>query len=323
MTHPDGAWPSVSVVMPCYNAAAYMADALASIQAQRYEGELEILVVDDGSTDASVRVAGSFSNVRVLTQKNRGPAAARNLGLAQARGEVLAFLDADDLWTEGSLNCRVEVLRTRAEVGVVFGNFTRWTPAPAPGMAAPERPDQLPAWALQAVDRGWVYPEILLDPIVHIIATAVRRSVVEAIGGFDETLRTGEDYDFFIRAARHCRFARVEPVVARYRQHAASITRIPQARSNEYTVVSRAIERFGLSAPDGRPLEASRLAQRLQRLCFDHALQHLHAGDPGIAAAGFRAAIRHDPMRAKAWLFAGLAAVKARLQGVRRTVPLQ
>ena len=323
MTPADGAWPSVTVVMPCYNAAPFLADAIASIHAQRYAGALEILVVDDGSTDDSVRVAGSFRHVKVLTQNNRGPAAARNLGLAQATGEVLAFLDADDLWTEGSLNCRVALLRTHADMGVVFGNFTRWTPAAAPGQAAQEQPDQLPAWALQAVDRGWVYPDILLDPIVHIIATVVRRSVVQAIGGFDETLRTGEDYDFFIRAAQHCRFGRVDEVVARYRQHAASITRVPQARSNEYTVVLRAVERFGLARPGGQPLEASRLARRLQRLCFDHALQHLHTGDPGIAAAGFRAAIKHDPLRAKAWLFAALATVKTRLQAARRPVPLQ
>ena len=303
MTPADGAWPSVTVVMPCYNAAPFLADAIASIHAQRYAGALEILVVDDGSTDDSVRVAGSFRHVKVLTQHNRGPAAARNLGLAQATGEVLAFLDAD--------------------LGVVFGNFTRWIPAAAPGQAAQEQPDQLPAWAVQAADRGWVYPDILLDPIVHIIATVVRRSVVQAIGGFDETLRTGEDYDFFIRAAQHCRFGRVDEVVARYRQHAASITRVPQARSNEYTVVLRAVERFGLARPGGQPLETSRLARRLQRLCFDHALQHLHTGDPGIAAAGFRAAIKHDPLRAKAWLFAALATVKTRLQAARRPVPLQ
>ena len=183
-----------------------------------------------------------------------------------------------------------------------------------------EQADQLPDWAVQAAGRGWVYPHILLDPIVHIIATVVRRSVVQAIGDFDTSLRTGEDYDFFIRAARHCRFGRVNQVVARYRQHAASITRVPQPTSNEYVVVTRAMQRYGTQGPGGQSLEAHRLAQRLQRLCFDHALQHLHAGDPRSAASGFRAAIRHDPLRAKAWLFAAVAAVKARLHAAERVV---
>ena len=313
-------WPSVSVIMPCYNAAATIAEAIGSILAQAYEGELEIVVVDDGSTDDSVRAAAALPHVKVLMQANQGPAAARNLALAQSRGEVLAFLDADDLWTADSLRCRVQLLRNDPALGVVFGNFSRWTPAAGAHPGEAERPDQLPAWAVQAANRGWVYPDILLDPIVHIIATVVRRSVVQAIGPFDSGLRTGEDYDFFIRAAQHCRFARVDQVVARYRQHAASITRVPQPASNEYVVVTRAMQRYGTQGPDGRRLDAPRLARRLQRLCFDHALQHLNAGDPRIAASGFRAAIRHDPLRAKAWLFAAVAAVKARLYPSAGTV---
>lgn len=308
------AWPLVSVIVPCFNAAPFIADAIRSILDQQYGGALEILVIDDGSTDDSVRVASALDRVKVHSQKNRGPAAARNLALEHARGDVIAFLDADDLWTAGSLDCRVERLLADPAVGVVFGNFSRWTPASTTGEPERDLPDRLPEWALEAVRTGWVYPDILLDPIVHIIATVVRRSVVDAIGSFDAGLRTGEDYDFFIRAARHCRFDRVDRVVARYRQHAASITRVPQAISNEYTVVSRALSRYGSAGPGGRALDAKRLAQRLQRLCFDHALQHLHAGDPRIAAQGFRAAIRHDPLRAKAWLFAAVAAIKSRLQ---------
>lgn len=307
-------WPSVSVIMPCYNAAPFIADALRSILAQQYPGDLEILVVDDGSTDESVSVAAAFDRVKVLAQQNAGAAAARNLALTQARGDVIAFLDADDLWTAGSLACRVERLLADPAAGVVFGNFSRWIPPTAAGNLGSELPDQLPDWAIDVARAGWVYPDILLDPIVHIIATVVRRSVVDAIGGFDATLRTGEDYDFFIRAARHCRFSRVDRVVARYRQHPASITRKPQPTSNAYTVVCRAIDRYGIAGRGGQALDARRLARRLQRLCFDHALHHLYEGDPGIAARGFRAAIRHDPWRFKAWLFAVVATAKSRLQ---------
>lgn len=308
----DDAWPSVSVVMPCYNAQAFIADALQSIAAQQYPGTIEILVVDDGSIDNSVQIASEFAQVTVLQQKNAGPAAARNLGLQHAHGEVIAFLDADDLWTPDSLRCRVEMLLADADAGVVFGNFTFWTPAE--GMPPSDVPCRLPESVRDASRSGWVYPEILLDPIVHIIATIVRRSVIERIGGFDTSLRTGEDYDFFIRAAHHCRFIGIDAIVARYRQHPTSITRCPQPSNNEYTVVRRAIARSGTTGPDGRQLGPQLLAQRLQRMCFDHALLHLRHGDPAIAARGFRAAIVHYPWRMKSWLFAAVATVKAALR---------
>jgi len=298
--------------MPCYNAQAFIGDALQSILAQRYPGPLEILVVDDGSSDASVQVASAFPHVTVLQQRNAGPAVARNLGLQRACGDLIAFLDADDVWTPDSLCCRVEPLRADPSAGVAFGNFTIWTPTE--DLAGSEMPCELPASVLGACRTGWVYPEILLDPIVHIIATVVRRSVIDRIGGFDTGLRTGEDYDFFIRAAQHCRFICVDAVVARYRQHPTSITRRPQPNNNEYTVVRRAIDQRGTTGPDGRQLDPRLLAQRLQRMCFDHALLHLRQGDPAIAARGFRAAIAHHPWRLKSWLFAALATVKATLR---------
>jgi len=297
--------------MPCYNAGHFIADSLRSILAQQYPGELEILVVDDGSTDDSVQVASAFEHVRVLRQQNQGPAAARNFALEHAKSEVIAFLDADDLWTPDSLRSRIQRLLELEDVGVVFGDFAYWTPAQGSEQDNSDQPCRLPDSVLPAVRTGQIYPEILLDPIVHIIATVVRRSVVDAIGLFDTSLRTGEDYDFFIRASRHCRFSHVETVVARYRQHASSITRVPQPSSNEYSVVSRALARYGSSGPDGRQLDARLLARRMQKMCFDHALQHLHHGDPRIAASGFKAAIRHHPWRLKSWLFAALAELKS------------
>ncbi len=302
-------WPSVSVIMPCYNAGPFLAESLRSIVDQNYPGHLEILVVDDGSTDDSVQIAASFDGVRLLRQQNGGPAAARNHALSHANGDVLAFLDADDVWTPGSLQCRVERLVAQADVGIVFGDFSYWTPTP--GALPEDLPSQLPDSVLDAIRTGWVYPEILLDPIVHIIATVVRRSVIEAIGVFDTNLRTGEDYDFFIRAARHCRFSHVEKVVSRYRLHASSITRVPQPRSNEYSVVSKALANYGTGGADGRQLDASLLAMRLHKMSFDHALQHLRHGDPRIAASSFRAAIRHYPWRLKPLLLAAVAELKS------------
>ena len=100
----------VSVVIPVYNAARFLADAIRSVQAQRHP-RIEIIVVDDGSTDGSGEVARSFAGVRCLRQANGGIAAARNAGVHEARGNLLAFLDADDLWTPGKLALQLDVLR--------------------------------------------------------------------------------------------------------------------------------------------------------------------------------------------------------------------
>lgn len=306
--------------MPCFNAAPFIADSIRSVVSQDYPGPLELLVVDDGSSDDSVAIASRFDNVRVFSQTNQGPAAARNLALSHASGQLIGFLDADDQWLPGSLRARVECLEDHADSGVVFADFTRWTTASRHGQLDDEHTDQLPAAVEASADSGWLYPHILLDPIVHIITAVVRREVLDVIGGFDPALRTGEDYDLLIRLSRQCRFQRLRRVVARYRIHAGGTTRTPRPLNNEYEVAQRAISRYGIEGLRGERIDPRLLAKRLQRMCFDHAYSHFWRGDARIAFRGFARALRHDPSRAKAWLYVFLAAAKASLSitGVNR-----
>lgn len=299
--------------MPCHNAAPFIAEAIRSVLDQDYAGELEILVVDDGSTDDSVRLASSFSSVRVLTQANQGPAAARNLALQHARGTVIAFLDADDQWLPGSLKSRVDCLLANPEVGVVFANFSHWTPNTQDLSLSTEVADCLPASVAEAANSGWLFPEILLDPIVCIITALVRREVFDAVGTFDPQLRVGEDYDLWIRIAQRFRFHRMDQVVARYRHHAACTTRVPRTDNTVLDLIERSIREFGLVGPRGTVIDRHLLGKRLHRMCFDHAYGHFWRGDARVAAEGFRLSLRHDPFRAKAWIYALLAAGKASL----------
>jgi glycosyltransferase involved in cell wall biosynthesis len=312
---PPNALPSVSVVMPCFNAGPYITAAIDSVLAQRYEGPLEILVVDDGSTDASVSVAAAKPQVRVLQQSNQGPAAARNRGIQAATGELIAFLDADDQWLPGSLLPRVLCLVQRPEIGVAFADFTRWTPADDAGGQEREVPERLPAFTDEAVRSGWLYPEILLDTIVHIITAVVRREVFVVVGDFDVGLRMGEDYQFWIRAAQQFRFAKLDLLAARYRLHASGTTRVPRAENHEYRVTTGAMAQFGLVGQRGTPVDRELLARRLHRMCFNHALLHAAHGSAAVAAANFRQAARHRPLHLKAWAFWLRASVKARAMG--------
>lgn len=113
--------PLVSVIVPVYNGCRYLAEALGSIFHQRYE-PVEIIMVDDGSTDGSAEVAKSFgSQITYIFQENQGTAAARNLGVETAKGSLLAFLDQDDVWLENKLHRQVRTMIELPEVQVVFG----------------------------------------------------------------------------------------------------------------------------------------------------------------------------------------------------------
>jgi glycosyltransferase involved in cell wall biosynthesis len=176
--------PLVSVIVPAFNAEAFLAEALRSILAQGHN-ELEIAVVDDGSTDGTARIAAAFGPpVRYLRQDNRGPAAARNTGLAATTGSLVAFLDADDLWPEGSLRVRLDFLARHPDHAAVHGRVRDlW-----PDLLGPGRHQLDPPRASFAFNVG---------------SALFRRSLFITIGGFDETLRHGEDVDLLVRAAAH------------------------------------------------------------------------------------------------------------------------
>lgn len=172
----------ISVIVPVYNGARFLAAALESVGAQHYR-PAEVIVVDDGSTDDTAAVAKRYGGVRYLRQPNLGAAAARNAGAAAATGELLAFLDADDLWLPEKLTRQVRYLEQHPDVDAVV---THQRLAIAPGA---ERP-------------GWVPQEWLERPQVGLVPSAlmVRRTAFEAVGGFDVRYRTGEDTDWFARA---------------------------------------------------------------------------------------------------------------------------
>lgn len=163
--------PLLSVVVPVFNGRRWLAEALASVRRQEVS-ELELLVVDDGSTDGSAELVCELApEAQCWRQENRGAAAARNAGLGRARGEFVAFLDHDDVWPDGSLRARREALTAHPPAWFVLGRTRFLAPrAPAP----------------------WVSP--------NLGAALFRRGVFERLGGFDERRRMIEDVDWFLRA---------------------------------------------------------------------------------------------------------------------------
>jgi glycosyltransferase involved in cell wall biosynthesis len=197
--------PLVSVIMPAFNAERYLSRAVESVLRQTLV-DLELLIVDDGSSDDTVALANSYrerdARVRVLMQRNAGPGPARNLGFGSATGRCFAFLDSDDEWDEPFLEENVARLLARPDVDIVIGN-ARNRGGPRDGQ--PSRP-------LRRDEQLITLAEILADETALFIMAVFRREVVEAIGGFDPAIFTNEEYEMWIRAslagftfARHTR----------------------------------------------------------------------------------------------------------------------
>ena len=199
----------VSVIVPCHDAARYIDEALASVAAQGVP-DLEVLVIDDGSTDDSAAVAARHGGaVRVHSQPNAGAAAARNRGLELARGALVAFLDADDVWTPNSLGDRLAALDAEPDAGYAAGLVQQFV--------SPDFPAESRSHLAEFVEvsAGRVAGGML-----------VRRSVIESVGHFDAAYRSGEVIDWVARAdAAGVRAALVPRVVLRRRIHAANSTR--------------------------------------------------------------------------------------------------
>ena len=193
----------VSVVIPVYNMGRYLADASRSVFVQDYR-PIEVIVVDDGSTDDTAAVAHSFSDIAYLYQVHQGVPAARNAGIALSQGEFVAFQDADDLWAPSKLSVQVQWLLEHPETGYVAAHFRNFLET---GVARPP----------------WVTEEQLAkDQKGGIPNLMVRRSVFQIIGVFDPSHDHGSDLDWVVRAKDAKIVAEMLPDVLLYRRIHAS-----------------------------------------------------------------------------------------------------
>jgi glycosyltransferase involved in cell wall biosynthesis len=212
----------VSVVIPTYNRAGYIGEAVASVLAQTFQ-DFEIIIVDDGSTDETANIVHAIQDSRIsfLTQEHRGVSAAVDLGWRAARGEYIARLDSDDRWLATLLQELVAVLDADAAADVVY--------ARAQGMDADGKP--LPQ-LIGTAERfpGETLKSLIYGDFVCPGAVLVRRSAIARVGGYDESLIANEDWDIWIRIAQHAYIRYVPRVLAQYRYHPQNLTRTTSDR---------------------------------------------------------------------------------------------
>jgi glycosyltransferase involved in cell wall biosynthesis len=200
--------PLVSAIIPVLNGERFLAAAVASIRRQRYP-RIEVIVVDDGSTDGTVAVASSLGDgVRCVSQANAGPPAARNRGLELARGNLIAFLDADDLWSEDKLEVQAGRMLADPEVDAVMGTTQIFLRSAAMDDATTLGEPAGP-------------PALLLS----LGSALFRREVFDRVGRFDVSQRMDDDVDWFLRALEAgVRVLPLRNVVQYYRRHDRNIT---------------------------------------------------------------------------------------------------
>jgi len=173
--------PLVSVIVPVFNGERFLGEALQSVFEQDHR-PIEVIVIDDGSTDGSAEIAKSYEDVVLIQQANLGPAAARNAGLDRATGSFFAFLDADDRMAPGRLTTQLEHLRDHPDIGCVAMSQELML---EPGMTIPY----------------WLRPMHAPDEVAtsYAMSAMIRRTASEEVGGFDQSYRFGEDLDWFFR----------------------------------------------------------------------------------------------------------------------------
>ncbi len=209
--------PKVSVVIPTYNRADLLSQSIRSVLAQTY-GDFELIVVDDGSTDHTEQMVKSHQDHRIVyvKQANQERCVARNNGISRAAGDVIAFLDDDDLWFPDTLAAQIAVLDQHPEVGLVY---SRWVRVDTDNLFP--YPLDFACQTDGEIVRG-MHDELLVENPIPTPTVAVRKRYIEEAGGFDPSFNLAEDWDLWIRVSALCNFCEVPRPLAACRVHSGN-----------------------------------------------------------------------------------------------------
>ena len=288
--------PLVSIVIPTYNCERYIRETVQSIVDQTM-ADWELVIVDDGSTDATVDIARKLDpRIQVLEQANAGVCVARNRGFEASRGRFLCFMDHDDIWYPEKLARQMGWMERRPELGVVYSNCIFWH---ARDGAFPTPAQMRPADDADVLDlpfTGWVYHQFMLDSCALTSSAMIRREALDACGLFDVDLPYSEDWDLFLRLSRHYQFAQMHWPSTLYRQHQKQGSRVARSRDYRSELLLRAEQTWGLTGPDGTPVDQRRFRQLIAKFRMEYGRQHLASGSRRTGVAALFDAWRRDPI---------------------------
>jgi glycosyltransferase involved in cell wall biosynthesis len=300
----------VSVIIPSYNSAAYLPEAIESALGQTVP-PLEVIVVNDGSTDGTARILDQYrGRIRSIFQENRGLSAARNRGIAAARGDLIAFLDADDIWLPEKLEQQLACLAMHPRAGLVHTDIFWWDERTGTKSRRDAEGNEFVGRCSQSLFfRSRVTPSTML----------VRGECLAQVGDFDEAIRrpTTQDYDLLFRITRYYELAYVAEPLILYRLHGSNFSKQVRAMEEDTLYVLRKVLR---ADPDlGKALGRRVVHERLFDLSFSIGYQYHDAGQSTEARRYLLQALRHRPLSAATWLLylANLLPPR-RVRGLRR-----
>ncbi|MDI6792176.1 MAG: glycosyltransferase [bacterium] len=289
--------PKVSVVIPSYNAAGYLPEAIDSVLAQTFK-DYEVIVVDDGSTDNTREALATYQDkIRYICQENAGPSPAKNKGIREAKGKFVAFLDADDIWLPEKLAFQMEIFEKNPEIALVHANVIRfgedWTESDEAQwqerIAEPRRKFT-----------GYIFKPLLMDNLICTSAAVIKRSCFDDrdIGFFDKDLVRSEDHDLWLRIARKHKIGYVDRLLVRHREHKASLSvNVDAFFEAKFLVFNRHAKYL---APDERD---KIIKEKWRWLYFTHGYEYFEAGDLKGARKRFLTAIKEGPFNPKAVIY--------------------
>jgi glycosyltransferase involved in cell wall biosynthesis len=290
--------PKISVIIPTYNRAALLLEALASVFAQTWR-DYEVIVVDDGSTDDTLSLLAPWlSHIRLFSEPNRGVAAARNLGICEARGEFICFLDSDDLWTPSKLETQLSFAEQNTQYALIASEIE--------GFDSSGKVQARSKASMYRIRNGFVLEDLLFANWIQTSTVMVRRETLLRVGGFDEDIgQFGEDWLLWMRIAAESPIYFLPAPLVRYRVHSQNLTsHLPET---QYVSLMQILDRLALLPQFQRRPELIRRAR--YRIALVRGQANLRASAFEMAANKFQSARRwaRFPCRAltySLWTFA-------------------
>ncbi|MCX7848443.1 MAG: glycosyltransferase [bacterium] len=289
------ATPLISIVLPLYNGRRYVAETLASIAAQS-EQSAELIVVDDGSTDDSAALveeicrgarAPILQRLSLIRQENQGVAAARNAGIARARGTWIAFVDQDDLWSAHKLATQLRALESTPGAQWHYSAFVRFYEDGREVVQNKGSADRLVTW------RRLLGGELFIPPATAMVA----RAACEAIGGFDVTLSPTDDWDFFLKLVAQYDVCYSPECLVRFRSHPYSAGK--RQRQRIFTLQREVLARHAPVAAGHVPEKVIR--RRRANIAWHLGREAMAEGQVRVARTWYRRALADCPWRVKCW----------------------
>ncbi|MDY0290963.1 MAG: glycosyltransferase [Desulfuromonadaceae bacterium] len=282
--------PQVSVIIPTFNNIEYIGASIDSVLAQSY-ANIEIIIIDDGSSDGTGEfISNKYKtspNVKYFFKENNGVSSARNTGIEKSSGDLIAFLDADDLYVENKITCQVQHLVKNKKCMMVYSDMFIFNETETTNSSYHEKLNvECPS--------GFIFNDLLLCHLIWTGTVMLRKEVFDNIALFDENLDTAEDYDLWLRVAALHRIDYIPKVLAGYRRGHESLTSYKKHSANKYikpntiTVIETNISR-NLSLVN---LAKSQINERLFDIYFEFGWSAYKSGNVKASKRYFLEALK-------------------------------